>query len=629
MSHRKLGRQNLDIAFPEAICQLSGLMVLDLSYGSMYGPLPDSMEKLSQLKVLDLSHNQFSGIVNGNTISKLRDLRYFDLTDNKFEGPLPILQLQNLEYYFIGDNQFTGTIPSEILEFPRVKAINLADNQLVGSWPSTQSDSKLQTLEMLDLRKNYLVGDLGWIANMRSIKSVLLDDNCFSGNPPTVNGTISFSNQATTCPGAIPIPPTSTVIPNPPTIPASSSTIADPTPQPQRVKKILVLTLLLFIFVLLVVGVILLFVVVRQNRRKRLKEEQENSLSRRRLTAAESEDMGTDRSSRLTEGDSLRRDRDLQDPQTQLTNLFSSLPRPSVPPPPPLHIQPPSAAVTNGGLPTPPTAKSATFSFTFGSRPRAASSPKSDVSPRSWRTFFQGKPPAAKGLEPRANSWDMTLQNAYDKAAENSRGNPGYVVDMSGGIPPLDSPMTTDDGMETCPQNRQFGSLNRHPVPIVFGGGAETRQASPTNLVAPVSVMGGGPTGSSPASLNTVLDMGSRSPSTLSQRRGSPRAGTDDLRSMDEDGRRVTFAQDVSMSSTPSPVQSSIERIKGWTADDLSVWLKQKGFDDDLIKVFRDANINGAQFSTVSTDCMKKTLGIESLKVRTAILAALHDELKS
>nr|DAD42425.1 TPA_asm: hypothetical protein HUJ06_000655 [Nelumbo nucifera] len=92
-----LSQNSLHGDFPEAIINLSGLIVLNLSTNYISGVLPEGIMNLHELSSLDVSNNQLSGVIP-SSMPSMASLSYLNLSNNNFSGLIPFSgQLQTFD----------------------------------------------------------------------------------------------------------------------------------------------------------------------------------------------------------------------------------------------------------------------------------------------------------------------------------------------------------------------------------------------------------------------------------------------------------------------------------------------------------------------------------------------------
>ncbi|CAN6689155.1 unnamed protein product [Malus baccata var. baccata] len=139
----------------------------------------------SKVEYLDLSRNQIRGKLQSQL--KFPNLYYMDLSRNQFEGSLPHFS-SDATYLYLQSNSFSGPIPSNFGQLmPKLRSLNLAENHLNGTIPSSLCD--MQNLIMLSLRSNQFYGEFpeAWSV-WRDIWVVDVADNNLSGNIPSSMG---------------------------------------------------------------------------------------------------------------------------------------------------------------------------------------------------------------------------------------------------------------------------------------------------------------------------------------------------------------------------------------------------------------------------------------------------------
>ncbi|XP_020231416.1 probable LRR receptor-like serine/threonine-protein kinase At2g16250 [Cajanus cajan] len=167
--------QVLDLSFcsitgliPDSIGRLSVLRVLLLSGNLLTGKMPLTLGNLTGLSVLNLSGNSLSGSVP-DSVSKLVNLTRLDLSNNYLSGFVPpeLGALLSLQKLYLSGNSFTGSVPSQLGNLSKLVEVDLSVNFLSGLLPGSLLSSELVALEVLILRGNSFDGALP--DNLRSM----------------------------------------------------------------------------------------------------------------------------------------------------------------------------------------------------------------------------------------------------------------------------------------------------------------------------------------------------------------------------------------------------------------------------------------------------------------------------
>ena len=136
--------------------------------GNSFTDLPSEFEQLTKLRSLFLDKNLFRGPLYLPVAEELGEclIRYFDILyisfgdsntllhsfsrspeelsidNNFFNNSLPgnLYKLKNLKYFIANNNEFTGEILPEIGGLTKLIVLQLRDNELEGSLPSTISN---------------------------------------------------------------------------------------------------------------------------------------------------------------------------------------------------------------------------------------------------------------------------------------------------------------------------------------------------------------------------------------------------------------------------------------------------------------------------------------------------------
>lgn len=101
------------------------------------------------------------------------------LANSNLRGPFPqeILSLSSLKYLDLSDNWITGTIPSTFgYNMTSLRLFTASDNLLTGQIPSSLGGSDLKNLDTLDLSYNFLEGTLPQSMNSLSLETLFLND---------------------------------------------------------------------------------------------------------------------------------------------------------------------------------------------------------------------------------------------------------------------------------------------------------------------------------------------------------------------------------------------------------------------------------------------------------------------
>ncbi|KAH7839404.1 hypothetical protein Vadar_003718 [Vaccinium darrowii] len=192
---------------PKELGNISSLTYLALEANRFSGRLPFEIGKLVNLNALMLSSNQLSGELP-TSLAGLRNLTDFRINDNNFSGAIPNFiqnwnQLGRLEMYASG---LEGPIPPNISILNKLTELRISDiNGIAQRFPNFSNTTglirlvlrscniygeipvyvwKMNSLQMLDLSFNSLVGVIPNNIPAKSLKFLFLSGNMLSGNVP-------------------------------------------------------------------------------------------------------------------------------------------------------------------------------------------------------------------------------------------------------------------------------------------------------------------------------------------------------------------------------------------------------------------------------------------------------------
>ncbi|CAN6232460.1 unnamed protein product [Urochloa humidicola] len=172
---------------------LQKMQILNLSYNSLDGIIPDTLTNCSNLKELHLYHNLLKGAIPQG-IGLLKNLVFFALNNNNLTGTIPptLGNITNLEQFFLQQNQLEGTIPDELGQFSNISKLGLGQNMLSGSIPVSLFN--LSSLQVLELRTNQLRGSLpnNMGNRLSNLRILYLGDNWLEGRLPDSFGNASM-----------------------------------------------------------------------------------------------------------------------------------------------------------------------------------------------------------------------------------------------------------------------------------------------------------------------------------------------------------------------------------------------------------------------------------------------------
>jgi Leucine-rich repeat (LRR) protein len=201
------------------VAGLRSVRSLNLANTGLQGRLPLELGLLDSLEVLKLDSNRLEGTIADvyctvfGLTQRNFSLREMRLASNRLTGEIPpcIVQFTRLQVLRLENNQFTGRIPEGINRLAQLREFVLARNNLTGQLPRSLDSTTftafagkpvngngaetqaLTQLEIFDVSNNQLSGTVpNGIAQSRNMKTLLLNNNAFTGTLPETLPSLGF-----------------------------------------------------------------------------------------------------------------------------------------------------------------------------------------------------------------------------------------------------------------------------------------------------------------------------------------------------------------------------------------------------------------------------------------------------
>ncbi|XP_028116808.1 receptor-like protein 7 [Camellia sinensis] len=147
---------------PPLICRLSSLYVLDLSNNNLTGTILPCLSNFSDsLKVVNLKGNNFHGPIP-HSYNRGNKLKLIDFSDNKLQGKMPrsLASCTELESLDLSNNLIDDTFPLWLGDLTNLQVLILRSNKFYGAIGSSKIKFELPNLHIIDLSHNGFTGDL-------------------------------------------------------------------------------------------------------------------------------------------------------------------------------------------------------------------------------------------------------------------------------------------------------------------------------------------------------------------------------------------------------------------------------------------------------------------------------------
>jgi len=175
---------------PKELCQLVDLNILDLSYNDFVGNIPNCLGKMPfENNDPNTSRDKFNGITRNrygaynNRFGKEKT----NFTSKERSETYTTNVLVYMSGIDLSHNKLNGSIPSQLGNLTRIRALNLSNNFFTGKIPATFSN--LVQVESLDLSFNMLSGQIPpQLSGLTSLEVFSVAHNNLSGATPERKG---------------------------------------------------------------------------------------------------------------------------------------------------------------------------------------------------------------------------------------------------------------------------------------------------------------------------------------------------------------------------------------------------------------------------------------------------------
>ncbi|KAE8780341.1 putative LRR receptor-like serine/threonine-protein kinase [Hordeum vulgare] len=194
LTYMSLWGNNFTGKIPAGIGKLAVLETLILGKNKFDRQIPPDLTNCGRLQFLDISSNMFGGDVQ-QIFGNFTSLKYLVLHHNEYTGGIVasgVLRLPLLARLDLSFNQFTGQLPPQVADMKSLKYLMLAENNFSGTIPPEYG--RLAELQALDLSNNTLSGVIpATIGNLTSLLWLMLAGNQLSGQiPPEIGNCTSL-----------------------------------------------------------------------------------------------------------------------------------------------------------------------------------------------------------------------------------------------------------------------------------------------------------------------------------------------------------------------------------------------------------------------------------------------------
>ncbi|XP_049410718.1 receptor-like protein 43 [Solanum stenotomum] len=144
-----------------SICNMSSLILLDLSQNYFSDSVPHCLGSMASLTVLDLRRNNFTGSLPP-FCAQSTSLSTIVVNGNRFEGPVPVslLNCNGLEILDVGNNAINDMYPAWLGILQELQVLILKSNKFHGPISTCQTKFCFPKLRIFDISLNDFSGSL-------------------------------------------------------------------------------------------------------------------------------------------------------------------------------------------------------------------------------------------------------------------------------------------------------------------------------------------------------------------------------------------------------------------------------------------------------------------------------------
>ncbi|CAK9236587.1 unnamed protein product [Sphagnum troendelagicum] len=167
---------------PDSLGNITTLLFLNLMNNNLVGPIPPTLNNITSpsgtLQQLQLGNNYLNGTIPN--LSALHNLTLIDLSNNRYDPqpyPFWLNVTTNLETITLQKSNLVGQLPADVLSYPLLQVLNLADNGLNGTFtiPATIGGN----LSLVSIQNNS-ISSINQLSTSTSLSTVQF---AFANNP--------------------------------------------------------------------------------------------------------------------------------------------------------------------------------------------------------------------------------------------------------------------------------------------------------------------------------------------------------------------------------------------------------------------------------------------------------------